>query len=164
MKNRPPATAFMTQASEALINLLHQVSWIRPQDVRLERSSDDVRIPLLAHIQALGRSHTLACALHPRPFDEGLDAAIFELYTAARELNANIHPVLIATHLSAEAQRLCRENRIAYIDLRGNARIDLGEVFIARLATEQPASRLSLRPEPVSVPASVVAQVAQATA
>jgi hypothetical protein len=166
MKNRPPAAAFVLQASEALISLLRQVSWIQPQDIRLETSTPDERIHVLANIKVLGRNHTLACAVHHGAFDEGLDSAIFNLYNGAAVVGNAVLPVLIASCLSAEAQSLCRENRIAYLDLKGNARIDLGEVFIARHAVPQQVQHhvpdRPVRREPASVAAS--SQFLQASA
>lgn len=153
MKSRTPTAAFTAQASEALISMLHQVSWIRPGDIALEAPTADPRIHLLARIHVLGRLRTLVCAIHHGAFDEGLDSAIFDLYTGASTLDPTATPVLIATSLSAEAQSLCRENRIAYVDMKGNARIDLGEVFIARHAVPQISPRHAVAHGPQSEPA-----------
>lgn len=166
MKNRPPTAAFTAQACEALISMLHQVSWIRPGDVALESPTGDSRVHLLARIHVLGRTHTLACAMHQGAFEEGLDSAIFDLYTGAAALDSAAMPVLIASSLSAEAQSLCRENRVAYIDLKGNARIDLGEVFIARHAVPQNSLRQGAPHKPACEPAPLpaAARLAQASA
>ena len=41
-------------------------------------------------------------------------------------------PVLIAPYLSPEAQALCNESKTGFIDLEGNVRLALGEVFIVK--------------------------------
>ena len=47
-------------------------------------------------------------------------------------------PVLIAPRVSAALQKLCREIKAGMIDLQGNARLEIGELFIACQQVSQP--------------------------
>ncbi len=87
------------------------------------------------------------------------------LQRTAQDFNADATPVLIAPHLSPEAQALCKETRVAFLDLEGNARLFVGEVFIVmrslpcltaeRLAAPLPhvAARPALQSEDRALPA-----------
>ncbi len=39
---------------------------------------------------------------------------------------------MIAPYLSPEAQTICKESHTNFIDLEGNARITIGEIFIGK--------------------------------
>jgi len=122
------------EAAEALCAVLDSLSFIRKQDMHIDPSPADRRIGLLARVNVFGRQHTLACALHARSFPEGLDAALYDIHSAATALGCSALPVLIAPVLSPEARAQCHHNHIAYIDLEGNAYLDAGEIFVARRA------------------------------
>jgi hypothetical protein len=54
--------------------------------------------------------------------------------------------VLIAPYLSPEAQALCKENNVAFIDLVGNARLAFDNLFIERRVSDKPpADRRELK-------------------
>jgi hypothetical protein len=128
----PRASISPQEATEAVYSVLDTLSFIRRQDIRIDRAPRDPRIGLLVQVDVFGRPHTLACALHARAFPEGLDAALFDVHSAAAALGGSALPVLIAPGLSPEAQAHCRQNHIAYLDLEGNAYLDVGEIFVAR--------------------------------
>jgi hypothetical protein len=48
-------------------------------------------------------------------------------------------PIFIAPYLSPEAQGLCRENQVGFLDLEGNARLVFDSVFIERLVSSKPS-------------------------
>jgi hypothetical protein len=144
------------EATEALCAALDTLSFIRKQDIRIELSPTDRRIGLLVRVNVFGKTYTLACALHARVFPEGLDAALYDVHSAATALGCSALPVLIAEVLSPEAQARCRQNHIAYIDLLGNAHLDVGEIFVARRAVYPRPS--TSRPQELPRTRSVVAQ------
>lgn len=55
-----------------------------------------------------------------------------KLGDSVRHLQGEITPLLIAPHLTAEAQALCGETDIGFLDLEDNARIVMDEVFFAK--------------------------------
>lgn len=115
------------RATEALKALLGQVSVIKLKEIRRQPKG-----PMLARIDVLGHSHTLACEIGSSEQPENLRSALRHLRNDASRFNGAATPVLIAPHYSAEAQALCKESATGYIDLEGNARLALGEVFIGK--------------------------------
>jgi len=49
-----------------------------------------------------------------------------------------VTPIFIAPYLSPEAQTLCREHEVGFLDLEGNARLVFDGVFIERLVSSKP--------------------------
>jgi hypothetical protein len=89
---------------------------------------------LWAKIDIFGHAHTLACALIPggepsqlRVLLRGLPR---ELDAGVAPLTADAVPFVIAPYLSPEAQALLKQSSIGFLDLEGNARLNVGEIFI----------------------------------
>lgn len=59
--------------------------------------------------------------LDPRLPDRGVD--IVQLSNDRAHFGSDAIAMFIAPYLSPEAQALCRENDVAYLDLAGNARL-----------------------------------------
>ena len=146
MKTRSLPVIPIRRASQALIALLGQISAFRHQNIRIEFPQATPPVDLLACVELLGRSHTLACAF--RESDSGIEGVIAKLRRGARKLGNNIRPVFIAPRLSATAQAFCRSQEVDYFDLEGNARIHLGELFIA-LQTSSGTNVPSSKPEEI---------------
>jgi len=118
-----------TRAAEALNNVLHQVSSIKTNDIRFQpvhRKSD-----ILANINVLGRNHKLVCNVADGD-PEGVRKALDKLKTCADRKKDGATPVLIAPYLSAQDRELCDKSRVGFIDLQGNARLVVDEVFIGK--------------------------------
>jgi hypothetical protein len=138
-----------SRAARALRALLNQVSVIRLIDIRSEASDSGGDCVLIADIDVLGRRYTLAADVRPAVPPESL-RSLFKA-SVGSEMEARI---IIAPHLSAEAQALCKLNHAGFLDLDGNARISLGEVFIGRRSTAcRPAHR------PADQPALPIAKI-----
>jgi hypothetical protein len=145
------STEFETLAAEALTALLGRVSAIKLRD--LERVSPPRArfTAILAHIEVFGHSHTLACEVDPFGEPEQLRAMLRELQVDSAPLNSNTTPVLIAPYLSPEAQAICKQSHVGFLDLEGNARLSVDEVFIGmhshpRGAASQPSATLHTSP------------------
>lgn len=125
------------RATEALRALLGQVSVIKLKEIRRTAKG-----PMLARLEVLGHSHTLACEIEPNARPERLRCALEELYQEAAHYADAATPVLIAPYLSPEAQAVCKACSANFLDLEGNARLALGEVFIGkRSLSARPAGR-----------------------
>jgi hypothetical protein len=120
------------RAAEALKAVLCQVSQIKLKRIDMDLPDPDLKIDILAHIDVQGHSHTLACRVRASGRPEHVRMALEELRGNAARLSANATPVFIAPRLSEQAQALCRECRACFLDLEGNARLELGEVFIGK--------------------------------
>jgi hypothetical protein len=120
-----------TRATEALRALLGQVSTIELKG--MEMTPDAGReLDLMVRIRVLGHSHTLACRVTASIEPRAVRKALRELKENAAQISGGATPVFIAPYLSPEAQAMCVESKTGYVDLEDNARLMLGEVFIAK--------------------------------
>lgn len=132
MKTMYSLPSSKTRAAEALKSVLHQISGIKLKEIHFNTSELESKIDMLASVEVYGRRHTLACKviaideLHP-DFE-----TLGEFREHAARACANATPVLIAPHLSPEMRLLCGELRTCFLDLEGNARLEIGEFFVAR--------------------------------
>ena len=72
--------------------------------------------------------------------------ALLQLRNHLDHLGKDVTPLLIAPYLSPEAQALCRDQGVGFLDFEGNARIAFGGVFVERSVPNKPsAERRELR-------------------
>jgi hypothetical protein len=116
------------RAVEALKSALSSVSSAKLVEVRRPSHAKLGRLGFLAYVIVFGRTHTLACHIRESVESVNLDAALGRF----RERAGGATPVLIAPYLSFKAQSICKKCNAAFLDLEGNARIVLGEIFIGR--------------------------------
>lgn len=155
------------RATEALQALLGEISVIRLKEI--QRTSKGA---MLARVDVLGHSHTLACEIKPSEQPENLRVVLQTLHDDAARYDSAATPVLIAPHFSPEAQKLCKECSTGYLDLEGNAQLALGEVFIGKRSlrargeqhssghTAEPAFLRGFPPARVSAPVAGARNVA----
>src|SRR5260370_3735129 len=118
-----------TKAAEALNPLLHQVSSIKTRHIKFQPAHRNSNI--LADIDVLGRSHKLVCNVADgRPDD--VKRALQKLRTCADRKRNDATPVLIAPYLSPKDREMCAKNRVGFVDLQGNTRLMIDEVFIGK--------------------------------
>src|SRR5690606_12312507 len=84
------------------------------------------------------RSTVLVCEVQPIALPRVVRAALLRLQKAASSFDPPATPIFIAPYLSAEAQSLCREFAVGFVDLVGNARIAFDTVFIERQVDAKP--------------------------
>lgn len=125
-------TSSKTRAMEALEALLARASAIELKDVDLEIVNEGCEIDIVAHIEALGRSHTLACRLVGDGALEHVRTALERLRLDISQLPGEVTPVIMVPCLSQEVRELCREGNAGYLDLHGNGCLAFGEVFISQ--------------------------------
>jgi hypothetical protein len=129
MRNQA-TSELQARAAEALREVLEQVSTIKVRDLKLTQKAPGWSI--VAHIKVLGRDHRLTCKVEASGELPQVGTALAELHADAAHLCADATPVLIFPNLSAEAQALCKESHACFLDLEGNARLMIGEVFIVK--------------------------------
>jgi hypothetical protein len=125
------------RAVEALKELLQQVSAIKLRDIKLMSPDSAGESDILVHIDVYGHDRILVCKVKACGDLRPVRSALRKLGEHAVHIAGDITPVLIAPHLSAEAQTLCRESKAGFLDLEGNARIVLDEVFFAKRSVPQ---------------------------
>jgi hypothetical protein len=130
MKTSEARQDLEVRAAAALKAVLAEVSTIKVKDIRHESPETGGDHGLMAYVDVFGHRHTLACDVQTDGQPGHLRSALEELRKGHRAGDAT--PVIIAPYLSPEAQALCKENMAGYLDLEGNARLALGEVFIVK--------------------------------
>jgi hypothetical protein len=126
-----------SKAAEALKAVLHQVSQVKLKDISLP--DPDLKTDIVASVDVHGHRRTLVCRVKASGRPEHVLVALDELQSLAGQFDGDAMPVIIAPHLSEEAQALCGARKAGFLDLAGNARLDLGEVFICRRTLPQSA-------------------------
>ncbi|MFC4299273.1 type IV toxin-antitoxin system AbiEi family antitoxin [Castellaniella hirudinis] len=133
------------QAANALRHILSEVPAIEHLEVR-HVAAKDQGVDLLAHIDTSGRRYTLVAGVKSGGQPRQIRPALLMLKDYAARQSEPVTSVLVAPYLSAEAQDLCREYEVAYLDLEGNARLAFGTFFISRQLSSKPAAeRRALR-------------------
>lgn len=120
-----------TQALEALETLLRQVSAVKVRHIGFNSLGPHQRKDILARIDVYGRDHTLFCRVKAGGEARDVRVTLRELRRTVPDRGA-ITPVLIAPRISGEAMALCREGQLSFLDLDGNAHLELPEYFFAR--------------------------------
>jgi len=126
------------EAAGALKALIANVPAIRLEDVEVEPKSFDPHIDIVAHINVSDHPHVLVCEVKSNGQPRHVRAALLQLRNYVVHFGKDATPVLIAPYLSPEAQALCRENNVGFLDLEGNARVSFRNVFIERLVSSKP--------------------------
>jgi hypothetical protein len=119
------------RAAEALRSVLTHVSGIKLRELDVEPLNPEQHIDILARVEIYGRSHTLVCLLLPNDKPEQVRETIAGFCSEAVKAAGNITPVLIAPKRTTHLLSLCREACAGMLDLDGNARIEVGDTFIA---------------------------------
>jgi len=132
MKTDWAANELEARATEALRSLLEEVSAVKLKEMKRESPARGRATEILALIDIYGHSHTLACEVNADTRPSMVRASLRKLRACASHLAGETTLVLIAPYLSPEAQTLCKESHAGFLDLEGNARLSLGQVFIGK--------------------------------
>ncbi len=131
--------AFELLAAEALRELLRQVPVIEVTEVELGVQREQRELDILAHVTVAGRRHALVCEVKANGQPRHVRMAVLQLRNYLAHYGADAIPVFIAPYLSPEAQALCREQEVGFLDLEGNARLVFDGVFIERQVASRPS-------------------------
>jgi hypothetical protein len=118
-------------AVEALRQTLGQISVVKVKDIKLESQRHGEKT-IIADVEIYGHAHRLVCKLVRTCDPVELQSTFVELRKMHARFAGETTPILIAPVLTEEAQSLCRESNTGFLDLEGNARIYLDEVFIVK--------------------------------
>jgi hypothetical protein len=132
MKIHPSRNEMQHRAAEALKVVLAQVSTIKFKEIRHDAAAQPSAGGFVAQVDVLGHSHLLACHVGSSGQLVDLEKQVEELCESAARFAPGATPVLIAPYLSPEAQAICKARASGFLDLEGNARIAVGEVFIGK--------------------------------
>jgi hypothetical protein len=129
MKTMRVPNAMEARAAEALDALLHQVSSIKPRDIRFQPARR--RSDIVASVDVLGRNYKLVCNVADENPDH-VRQALRKLKNCAESKKTGATPVLITPKLSEQTRELCARRQVGCLDLEGNARLTVDEVFIGK--------------------------------
>lgn len=145
------------EAAEALRNTLSQLSVIKVKAIDVEPFGRGDKA-VVAHIDICGHSHVVVCKVAGNCDAVHLQQRFFELKKLMTRFPGATTPVLIAPTLSDEARALCSDVKAGFLDLEGNARLYLDDVFIVKSSLPH-SKKLPSRAEPL--PTSETAHFAQ---
>lgn len=150
MKTTEAKAEMKLRAAEAIKAILSEVSTLKLKEIRCASAAGQGEPGFLVCVEVLGHSYTLACEVKAKVNPRNLRAALKELNECAAHVSGDATPVLIAPHLSPQAQAMCKQCSAAYLDLEGNAHLDLGEVFIVqRMSSHRVPNQPALRSRPM---------------
>ena len=133
-----PVNDIEGRATEALRLLLEQVPTIKLRSLNREPTPRNQEIDMVAHVQVSGRRHALVCEVKSSGQPRHVRMALLQLRNYVAHHAQNATPVLIAPYLSPDAQALCREQEVSFLDLEGNSRLIFGSIFIERHVASKP--------------------------
>jgi hypothetical protein len=127
------------RAVEALKAVLRQVPFVKLRGIETEPRVSDSHVDILARLTISGKRHTLVCEVKIDGQPRHVRVALLQLRNYMTHVAGDATPVLIAPFLSSQAQALCREQGVSFLDLEGNARLVLDGIFIERSVASKPA-------------------------
>jgi hypothetical protein len=146
------------QAIEALKATLQEVSGIKLKEIRTMAPRHSAGANIIANIDIFGHSRVLACKVRESSRPVRVKRALEDLLKLVNDDAGDMTPILIAPMLTLEAQAQCRESNAGFLDLVGNARLVLNEVFIAKRSMPH---RERIPPSAESLPTSETARFAE---
>ena len=139
LKNAKLVNTIERKATESLQRLLEQVPVVKLRTLEHEPPPlDHQEIDIVADVEVSGRRHTLVCEVKSSAQPRHVRIAVLQLRNYVVRHAQNATPVLIAPYLSPDAQALCREQEVGYLDFEGNSRLTFGSVFIERQVASKP--------------------------
>jgi hypothetical protein len=128
------------RAAKALTSLLQEVPAIKIREVTVEPAGPERGIDILARINVSGQQYTIACEVKSSGQPRHVRMGLLQLRNHLAHSRLSSLPLLIAPYLSDEARALCRDEKVGFLDLEGNARLVFDGVFIERLVPTRPAA------------------------
>lgn len=136
LKSSPEVNEIERQGADAIHALLRSVPVIRVDEVKL--APPDSGVDVVVKVNLDGRGRLLVCEVKPIGQPRHVRAALLQLRKAANGFDPPATPLFIAPYLSPEAQAICREFDVGFVDLVGNARVTFDSVFIERQVDSRP--------------------------
>lgn len=147
MKSGNQGNDLEARARVALQAVLRQVSTIELKGMEMKVPDAGWEMNFVARIGVLSLHRTLACRIAPSGDSHTVRKAVREMQENCAICSDGSIPVIIAPYLSPEMRTLCIENKIGYVDLEGNARLLLGEVFISKRSLSRGEEQVAASPQ-----------------
>lgn len=129
------------RAIPALEELLASVPGLEIDHLERDgRTTKDSRPDLVAELKYAGKPLILIAEVKANGQPKAVRDAAHQVRRQASEIDGDVVPMIIVPFLSEQAQQVCRDEKVAYLDLMGNCRLVFDTVFVER--------RVEGRPEP----------------
>lgn len=141
MKYSPFPEDVELEAANVLEALLARVPAITVEQLRrgVAENKHAHEIDLVAEIRIGRQRHTIICEVKSNGQPRYVRSAIAQLRHAKSTYTPGAILVVIAPYLSEDAQRLCRESGVGFLDLVGNAYLAFDSIHIDRQVATKPA-------------------------
>lgn len=138
MKHSKAAVA--RQAEQVLSRFLASIPHLRLGEIAREAdpSSAHHRADIIASLTYAARPVTLAIEVKSSGQPKQVREATQQAKRYAAEAEPDTVPMVMAPYLSEQAQAVCRDEQVAYLDFLGNARIAFDTVYIERHVEGRP--------------------------
>ena len=119
-----------TRAEKALTTMLGQMSGVNVTGMQRASMGNGQPGAILAHVEVFGHHHILICGVEPDGEPARVRASLRTFTELTASSTENTRTLIFVPHLSQDVLRLCNEADVGFLDLEGNARLSVGEVFI----------------------------------
>ena len=126
------------EAAERLSDFLRDIPTVRHVDAKSGVEVQRPEVDVLVKFDIGGRQVVLVCEVKSSGQPRFVRDAINQLSRQQRSELLDAVPIVVAPYFSEQAQRLCREANVGYLDFEGNARIAFDTVYIERKSPTQP--------------------------
>ena len=135
------------QAAEALRSLFERSPEIEIDEIVSEPPIGQRHpVDILASISAFGHRHMLACEVRSNGQPRHVHNAILFVRDYVSTLDFDATPIVISPYLSERSRALCVEYGVGYLDLHGNALVQVPGILIdISVSGEPPAERRDLK-------------------
>ncbi len=140
LKHAESVKSVETRAAEALQSVLGQVPAITRLSVEPQLQAPDGGVDILVQLKAGGQDRLLVCEVKSSGQPRYVRAALFQLKHFVERNAEGAIPVFIAPYLSPNAQAMCREEGVGFIDLEGNTYLSFDGIYIERQVATKPDS------------------------
>src|ERR1700722_18269484 len=138
LKTSKPVKEVESRACASLRQLLEQVPAIEFLEIEHEADGLDRHPDIVAHISVFGRPRVLVCEVKSTGQPRHVRTGLLQLRDYMAHRAQGCLPLFIAPYLSIDAQTLCRQEGVGFLDFEGNARLIFDGVFIERQVESKP--------------------------
>lgn len=121
------------KAEELFIQLLPE---FKVKSLQAQTKIDDIKIDLLITLNLKGKDYVIICELKSSGAPSHVLPATIQLKKVSEEYKKG-YPIVIAPYISQRSAEICRQNKVGFIDLEGNAFLSFGNVLIDKRMKER---------------------------
>lgn len=123
----------------SLLSKLKKVPVIESAEVVDDRLGYVSGIDYFVRVRAGKEKYILACETKNNGQPRYVRSAINSLLAFMYGRKDNMTPVLLVPYLSPDSREMCRENKVSFLDMEGNALLQFGGIYIDHLMPGKPA-------------------------